>query len=164
MIFVVVSTGHFDPLIAECAKLSDRYEFLGQIGSSNVVPPFPHFRTGTPDEIEKHMRDAELVVTHGGAGMTAMLYRLKKKSVIIPKQRRYGEANDLQIQLAKKWGQLGVGEFCLDVDKLESAIEICRRNEYRFPKFPSLGRYLAKSLGLPPAVPLGSVASAPVLG
>src|SRR4051794_3225074 len=103
MIFIVVSTGHFDPLIQECSRLSGRYDFLGQIGSSAVTPPFPYFRTAPPTEIENHMKRAELVISHGGAGMTAMLYRLRKKCVIIPKQKRYGEANDLQVELARKW-------------------------------------------------------------
>lgn len=142
MIFVVVSTGHFDPLIAECARLSPRYEFLGQIGSSTVVPPFPHFRTAAPTQIEQHMREAELVISHGGAGMTAMLNRLEKRNIIIPKQMRYGEANDLQVELARKWADLGMTELCMDVEDLEAAILNCRRRDFRFPSFPSLGAYL----------------------
>lgn len=142
MIFIVVSTGHFDPLIEACAKLTSHYDFFGQIGSSTVVPPFPYFRTGTPVEIETKMREAELVISHGGAGMTAMLWRLRKKSVIVPKQMRYGEANNLQVELARKWGKLGTGEFCLDVRDLQVAIETCRGKTYQFPEFPKLGEHL----------------------
>jgi UDP-N-acetylglucosamine transferase subunit ALG13 len=145
VIFIVVSTGHFDPLIQECARISHRYDFLGQIGSSTIVPPFPHFRTATPPEIEAHMIRSELVISHGGAGMTAMLYRLRKKSIIIPKQPRYGEANSLQVELAKKWGELGMGILCMDVEDLEKSIELCRRDSPRFPEFPSLGDHLRTS-------------------
>jgi UDP-N-acetylglucosamine transferase subunit ALG13 len=147
MIFIVVSTGHFDPLIRECARLYDKYDFLGQIGSGRFEPPFSFFRTAPPPQIEKKKKEAELVISHGGAGMTAMLHRFHKKSVIIPKQRRYGEPNDLQIQLARKWGEIGMGEFILDVTELEAAIEKCRKTDYRFPEFPKLGTYLRHAIG-----------------
>ncbi len=149
MIFVVVSTGHFDPLIAECSRLSAKYEFFGQIGSSTVVPPFPHFRTAEPPKIEEYMRKAELVISHGGAGMTAMLYRMKKPSVIIPKQKRYGEPNDLQIELARKWGSLKTGVLCMNVEDLQASIEQARSFQYEWPEFPRLGDYLREQLQLP---------------
>jgi len=147
LIFIVVSTGHFDPLIAECARLSSKFDFFGQIGSSTVVPPFPHFRTATPVEIEKKMREAELVVSHGGAGMTAMLHKLQKRNVVIPKQMRYGEANQLQVELAVKWDQLGSSVLCMNVEDLEAKILEARSKEFRFPRFPSLGEHLLGLMG-----------------
>ena len=147
MIFVVVSTGHFDPLIAECDRLRDRFDFFGQIGSGSVVPQFRHFRTGTPRELETHMKEAELVVTHAGTGMLSMLYRLKKRAVVIPKQIRYGEANDGQVELALKWGELGMAVLCLEVGDLERSIQQCRDQAPRFPAFPSLGAHLRKTMG-----------------
>ncbi len=147
MILVVVSTGHFDPLIEACNDLSDRFDFLGQVGSSEVEAEFPHFKTCAPAELEGHMRAAELVITHAGTGMLSMLYRLGKKAVIIPKQMRYGEANDGQVELAQKWGQLGLGILCMDVDKLESAIQQCRSRSFQSPQFEALGQHLKQSLG-----------------
>src|SRR3954469_7256135 len=98
MILIVVSTGHFEALIAECARLHPKYDFVGQIGSGTVVPPFRHFRTTEPDRLEALMRDSELVVSHAGAGMLSMLYRMRKPCVVIPKQVRYGAANDHQVE------------------------------------------------------------------
>ncbi len=147
MILIVVSTGHFDPLIAECNRISSKYEFLGQIGNSTVEPVFPYFRTAPHAKIESCMKDAELVISHGGAGMTAMLNRLKKPNVIIPKQKRYGEANDLQVELARKWAELGMTVLCMDVEKIEESIEKCRQTKLKFPQFPSLGKYLVGQLG-----------------
>lgn len=147
MIFIVVSTGHFDPLIAECDKIRDKFDFKGQIGSSTVVPQFSHFRTGEPQELERYMREAELVITHAGTGMLGMLYRMKKRAVVIPKQVRYGEGNDGQVELARKWGELGMGVLCMDIANLAEAIEECRRKTPRFPTFDSLGGHLRKHLG-----------------
>lgn len=162
MILIVVSTGHFDPLIAECARLYPKYDFYGQIGSSTVVPPFPHVRIASPVEIERLMREAEIVISHGGAGMTAMLNRLKKKNIIIPKQMRYGEANQLQVELAVKWGELGMTELCMDVEGIDQAIQNCRKKEYTFVSFPSLGKHLLETLPL--SAPVGTTKPLPGYG
>lgn len=148
MIFVTVSTGHFDPLLRACARLAHKYSFEGQIGSGTFVPPFPHFRTGSTAEIEAKMREAELVVTHAGTGMLSMLYRLQKPCVVIPKQMRYGEANDGQVELARKWGELQMGVLCMDVNNLEAAIEECRQKNWVFPQIPSLGEGLRGDMKL----------------
>lgn len=147
MIFIVVSTGHFDPLIQECSRLSDKYEFLGQIGSSTTIPPFPHFRTAPPPEIENHMKRASLVISHGGAGMTAMLWKLRRPCIIIPKQKRYGEANNLQVELAEKWAQIGMGILCMDVENIGPSIEKAKTFHFRFPEFPQIGKYLRSAMG-----------------
>lgn len=147
MIFVVVSTGHFDPLISECVRLCDRYHFLAQVGSGVVLPPFPHFKTVAPAQLESYMNEAELVVSHAGTGMLSMLYRLKKRAVVIPKQIRYGESNDGQVELAEKWGELGMAIYLKDVEGLSGAIEKCRLFTPNFPRFPSVGHDLLRRLG-----------------
>lgn len=139
MIFVAVSTGHFDPLIEACNQISNQFDFYGQIGSCTTKPNFPHERMMPPQEIEKKMAEAELVVSHAGTGMLSMLYGLKKKIVIAPKQIKYGEANDGQIELAVKWAELGMGILCLNVDHLREKILLCREMQSSFPTFPSLG-------------------------
>ncbi|MBY0370523.1 hypothetical protein K2X33_07545 [bacterium] len=148
MIFVTVSTGHFDPLIRACARLSHRYEFVAQIGSGHFTPPFPFFRTAATTDIEVKMKEAELVITHAGTGMLSMLYRLQKPCIVIPKQMRYGEANDGQVELARKWGELEMGVLCMDVNELEAAIERCREKNWAFPQMPSLGDGMRSDLDL----------------
>jgi len=142
MIFVTVSTGHFDPLIAACAAIRPKEEFFGQIGSGTVTPPFPHIRTAEPGKIVEYMRSAELVIAHAGTGMLSMLYNLRKPAIVIPKQIRYGEANDGQVELARKWGELGMALLCLDVEGIADAIARCRRTRFTFPVFPRLGENL----------------------
>jgi len=147
MIFVAVSTGHFDPLIAECEKLKDKFQFFGQIGMGTVIPSFPHVKTCTPAELEEKMQRAKLVITHGGTGMLSTLYRLRRPSIVIPKQIRYGEANDGQVELAKKWGELGLGVLCLDVTHLEETIVKCESFRFEFRDFPPLGEHIRNQLG-----------------
>ncbi len=142
MILVTVSTGHFDPLIQACVDLAKKYEFVGQIGIGTVVPPFKHFRKVSPVEIEDWMRRSELVISHAGTGMLSTLYRLRKASVVVPKQVRYGESNNGQVELAVKWAELKMGVLCMDVAQLEGAIQTCRRTPFHFPAFQALGRNL----------------------
>jgi UDP-N-acetylglucosamine transferase subunit ALG13 len=148
MIFVTVSTGHFDPLVRACARLSHKYEFLGQIGSGTFVPPFPHFRTASPAEIEAKMSEAELVITHAGTGMLSTLYRIQKPCIVVPKQMRYGESNDGQVELAKKWADLKMGALCMDISNLETEIENFRSGAWTFPRLPSLGNGMRADLDL----------------
>ena len=123
-----------------------KYPFFGQIGSGFYIPQFPHVKMMSPQELDQKMADAELVVSHGGTGMLSRLYRLKKKTIVIPKQMRYGEANDGQVELAVKWGELGMATLCMDVKDLAQKIEECRNTSIEFPIFPPLGTTLEKSL------------------
>jgi len=149
MILVTVSTGFFDPLFEACAKLSSKYSFLGQIGMSRVEPPFPFVRTVSPEKLDQLMRESELVISHAGTGNLSRLYVHKKKVVVVPKQKKYGEANDSQVELAKKWEQIGLGVLCLDLNELEAAIEKAKSLTFRHPQIPSLGETLCQSLSLP---------------
>lgn len=147
MIFVTVSTGHFDPLIRACAGLPE-YPFRAQIGSGTFVPPFPYFRTASPETIAAEMARAEIVIAHAGTGMLSTLYGLRKPCIIVPKQVRYGESNDGQVELARKWAELGMGYLCMDVSKLGEAIERFKEGVWSFPAFPALGQALASDLDL----------------
>jgi UDP-N-acetylglucosamine transferase subunit ALG13 len=151
MIFVTVSTGHFDPLIKFCDQLFQRdpkqFPFFGQIGSGVYLPKFSYKKMMAPDELDRAMAEAEIVISHGGTGMLSRLYRLRKKTLVIPKQVRYGEANEGQVELAVKWAGLGMATLCMDVKDLESKIIECRKTEFSFPTFPRLGESLEVVLG-----------------
>lgn len=150
MIFVTVSTGHFDPLIEECDKLFKRdpqqFPFFGQIGSGFYTPQFPHKKIMMPEELDRLMAEADLVISHGGTGMLSRLYRIRQKTLVIPKQIRYGEANEGQVELAKKWADLGMAVLCMDVRDLEEKIKECSGRRFCFPEFPKLGSSLEKAI------------------
>lgn len=94
------------------------------------------------------MREADMVITHAGTGMLSMVYRLRKPCIVVPKQMRYGEANDGQVELALKWSELQMGVLCLDVNGLEEAIEKCRAQSWVFAELPSLGTGMRADLDL----------------
>lgn len=150
MIFVTVSTGHFDPLIEACDRLFQKdpkqFPFFGQIGSGFYQPKFPFEKTMAPNELDRFMADSEIVISHGGTGMLSRLYRLRKKTIVVPKQVRYGEANDGQVELSVKWAELGMAILCMDVKELESKVTECRQAHFSFPTFPRLGESLEIAL------------------
>lgn len=162
MIFVTVSTGHFDPLIRACDNHKDQYEFVGQIGSGFYIPSFPWFRICPPDELVRHMDQAEIVISHGGTGMLSMLYRLKKRAIVIPKQVRYGEANDSQVELAEEWARLGMAVLCMDVVHLSSAVQECRKKIFHYPVYRRLGDEILQELTQKALTPLLEVPKSPL--
>lgn len=121
-IFVSVSTGHFEALIRECERLSDHYVFSAQIGCGVFEPSFAFERTLDPQALSQRIAEADIVVTHAGTGLLTAVYRLKKRHIVIPKRKKYGEMNDGQVELAEKWGELGYGRYCANVSDLESAL------------------------------------------
>lgn len=132
---------------------------MGQIGMGYHEPKFPFVRQATPLAIEEYMQKAELVISHGGTGMLSTLYKLRKPCIVVPKQVRYGEANDSQVELAEKWAELGMAVLCMDVSNLEAAIGKCRNMTFKFPTFPSLGEHLSDALRLSLRLPVaGSLA------
>ena len=148
MILILVSTGHFDPLIEACDRIRDRFDFFGQIGMGYYEPHFPFLRTASPEQIEELIQKADMVISHGGTGMLSQLYRYRKPTVIVPKQKRYGEANDSQVELAEKWAQLQMGILCKDVTEIEKSILACKTQQFEFPVFPKVGEFLNVKLGL----------------
>ena len=148
MIFITVSTGHFDPLIQACDQLRNDFEFFGQIGSGSYAPKFPSVKTLPPDALQAKMKEADLVVSHGGTGMLSMLYQLRKPAIVVPKQIRYGEANDGQVELARKWGESGMALLCLDLIQLKEKILQARNFPFRFYQFSPVGISLERDRSL----------------
>ena len=145
-IFVGVSTGHFEPLIRKCEQLAPQYRFFGQIGSGEFTPSFPFVRVLPLKTLKEIMGRAEVVVTHAGTGMLSLCYEMQKRTVVIPKQRRYGESNDGQVELGRRWCEIGLGVFCPDVNDLQTAIEKARRFERATVPFPPLGQKILSLL------------------
>jgi UDP-N-acetylglucosamine transferase subunit ALG13 len=102
VIFATVGTHHqpFDRLVRALAALG-RDDLVIQYGHS--APPdfagraeaFMSFA-----EIERHMRDAEAVVTHAGVGSILLARRCGHVPIVVARQSRHGEhVDDHQVEL-----------------------------------------------------------------
>ena len=99
MVLVLLGTNPYDfrrliEAIDTYAESSeDRVEV--QLGNSTTLPKHAtYFRFMSHSEIERKIRDARIVVTHGGYGSIYECLKLKKKVIAVPRLKEEGEALD----------------------------------------------------------------------
>ena len=109
MIFVTVGTHEqqFDRLLREIDMLKERgmisEEVVMQTGFSNYEPQFCQWSKLLPyNEMERLVREARIVVTHGGPSSFIMPLQHGKVPVVVPRQKQYDEhVNDHQLEFAR---------------------------------------------------------------
>ncbi len=107
IVFVAVGTDpqSFDRLLVEIDRLAGKNFFPGpvfcQTGYSPYQPKHAAFKNFlSPEEFEEKIKNAELVISHGGAGSIGTALQYKKKCVAMARLQRFGEhANDHQLEL-----------------------------------------------------------------
>lgn len=105
MIFVTAGTHEqpFDRLIKAVDDLKAdgtlTEEIIVQTGYSTYVPRCCVWKKMFPyPEVERLVRDARIVVTHGGPSSFFMPIQLNKVPVVVPRMQRFGEhVNDHQV-------------------------------------------------------------------
>jgi len=110
MIFVTVgmSKYQFNRLLEEIDRLVGsnkiKEKVIAQIGNSTYKPKNYEYFTFKPlDKILELNKNANIVISHAGAGciMTALQYN--KSLIIVPRLKKYNEhTNDHQIEIAKE--------------------------------------------------------------
>jgi len=100
-------------------------KIFAQIGNSDYEPKhFPFARFLRPDEYEKEIKNADVVISHAGAGsiITALQYR--KPLIIVPRLKKFGEhTDDHQIDLAKALDERKKAIAVFNPDELLDAIK-----------------------------------------
>jgi UDP-N-acetylglucosamine transferase subunit ALG13 len=112
-IFVNVgSTYPFDRLIQEMDKAgaNKKYEIFLQTGNSKYVPKNCKYKDFFDAEgFEGMLNWADIIVSHAGAGSIIEIINAKKKLILAPRLKKYGEAvDDHQVEICaafkKKFG------------------------------------------------------------
>ena len=76
------------------------------------------------DELEKLIKDASFVITHGGVGSITLSLKLDKKVIAIPRKHKYNEhVNDHQEEIVNLFNQKKYLIGINDVNELENAIK-----------------------------------------
>ncbi|WP_374286004.1 glycosyltransferase [Lactococcus sp.] len=98
MIFVTVGTHEqaFNRLIQKIDELvrdgEITEEVFMQIGYSTYEPKYSKWaRLIGYDDMEKYMREADVVITHGGPSTYMQVLQLGKIPVVVPRQEKYNE-------------------------------------------------------------------------
>ncbi len=125
-IFVSVGTHPqpFDRLLKELDSLiaagKVKAEVFAQTGNSRYKPKnfaTEKFVSGT--DYENSFKNADIVVSHGGAGTIINALRQGKKLVVVPRLEKFGEhTNDHQLDLAKALENEGKCLSVYEISKL----------------------------------------------
>ena len=75
-------------------------------------------------EYDGKIREADLVISHAGAGSIINALRNRKPLIIVPRLIEFGEhTNSHQVDLAKAMQERGKAIACIDVRLLQNAIK-----------------------------------------
>lgn len=131
MIFVTVGTDEhpFDRLIREVDSLQERRiireDIFMQIGFARYHPVHCPFADVLGyKEMQEKMKEARIVITHGGPGSIMPVLYSGKVPVVIPRLKRYGEVvDDHQVSFARKLEKEGRIILVEAVEDLGAAVE-----------------------------------------
>lgn len=63
--------------------------------------------------------EADLIITHGGVGSIISSIKKRKKVLVVPRLKKYGEhVNNHQLQIARKFGQEGYVKYIINLKNL----------------------------------------------
>ncbi len=106
MIFVTVGSRNY-PFDRLFKKLDELYEnkkikekMFAQIGTSSYKPKYFEYKDFiSPEEFQKKINEADIVITHGASGSIMKALNANKKVIVVTRLEKYGEhINDHQIQ------------------------------------------------------------------
>lgn len=137
MIFITLGSQkfQFNRLLEEVDKLIEQgiitEEVFAQIGYSDYKPKnYKYNKFLDRDEFNEIIKKCDKVITHGGTGAIINAVKNNKKVIAIPRLAKYGEhVDDHQLQIVKKFKEMGVISICNDTkylkkiyDEIESKI------------------------------------------
>jgi UDP-N-acetylglucosamine transferase subunit ALG13 len=83
----------------------------------------------SPDEFRELIERADVIVCHGGAGTLHHVFQAGKIPVVMPREKKYGEALDHQLEFVKVLADEGRIIPAFAVEDLEPAIKEASRRQ-----------------------------------
>ena len=133
MIFVTVGTHEqpFNRLIKEVDRLKKEGiitdEVFIQTGFSTYKPQYCDWKNIISyPEMEDHMADADIIITHGGPATFMGAIAKGKKPIVVPRQEKFGEhVNDHQLEFAiAVQNRLSTIFTVTDISELEALLKL----------------------------------------
>ena len=76
------------------------------------------------NKFNKFLKEADLIITHGGVGTIINALEQDKKIIAVPRLSKYKEhVNDHQIEIVTEFDKLGYIVGCLELDNLDKCLE-----------------------------------------
>ena len=152
MIFIITGTQKFQfnrllqeiDILKKNNKISD--EIFAQIGHSTYKPNTYNFvRFLKDNEFKYRVSKADLIITHGGSAAVTTSLKNKKKVIVFPRLRKFGEhVDDHQLEVVSKLKQEGLIEMVLELKDLEDSISNIEK--VTFKRFKSNTELFIKSI------------------
>jgi len=119
-IFVTVGNTHYDTLIKHVDTLVDANEHsvVLQIADGAYTPK-NHTHIRFTQEIDKYFDEADIVITHAGAGSVFHLLELQKKMIVVPNTERI---DNHQLDLANFVATEDIGGVCTELSGISLKI------------------------------------------
>lgn len=135
-VFVTVGNTPYNTLIQALDELVDpkKYDLTIQIANGDYIPKNHHFIHFT-DNIEHYYQEAEVVVSHAGAGSTFQLLEMRKKLVVVP---NFDRVDDHQLDLADFVAKNNYACVCYELSKIDECLKDVmakRYDDYTHHKF-----------------------------
>ena len=147
MIFASVGTNGlaFDRFVIAIDKLArlTSEDVLIQIGNSNYKPKIAKYFDYCPrNKLLTYIKLSRVVIAQAGFGIIGDCIRQNKPLILIPRERKFGEAVDKQIELAEYLAKNVAGIICVtDVSQLPEVLNQVSKihPQYRFKtKIPAM--------------------------
>lgn len=156
-IFVTVGThiSGFVRLLKETDDLIERglikEKVIGQIGNSKYEPKnYNWFRFTSKEDYWDTLKRSKIVITHGGIGSISNALKFNKKTIIVPRRKKFGEhIDDHQLDIAKEFEKQGKIIAVYDINDLKEALEQVKKLKIPMDKKESdvakiIGDYLGR--------------------
>lgn len=120
-----------------CRRLLDWLDSLAASGAlpgpvlvqSNAEHPHPRAYKTVPflpaQELDRYLRDADIVICHGGAGILGACLKWGRHPIVVPRRASQGEAvNDHQLMLCRALAERGLITVCDRQEELAAALRL----------------------------------------
>lgn len=139
MILVVVGSQNFqfNRLLIKLDNLVKngiiKEKIFAQIGVSDYKPKYYEYKDFLKeDELNKKIKESNLIIAHGGTGTIISALKLKKKVIGVPRLSKFKEhVDNHQIELIKEFEKMSLIESCLDIDNLGFCIKNIKNKKYK---------------------------------
>ncbi|MED0987998.1 PssE/Cps14G family polysaccharide biosynthesis glycosyltransferase [Bacillus paramycoides] len=131
MIFITVGTQkfQFNRLLKEMDELCSaniiQEEIIAQVGYSTYQPTnFKTYKLLQPENMNKYVENASVLITHGGTSSIFNALKKGKKVIVVPRLSQYDEhVDDHQIEICEVLDQKGYVSLVWDIKELKKAIK-----------------------------------------
>ncbi len=127
MIFVTVGTTSFNTLIKAIDETKINDKVIIQKSDGSYLPKNYEFFEYT-NEIKKYYSEAEIIITHGGAGSIFKLVGMGKKVIGVANEER---TDKHQSDILKKMADENYLIWCKDLTKINEAITKAKKTNFK---------------------------------